>query len=788
MKKTQLPIILGTLFVVTACTISSNHALNQFYGDADSTRYDAPVVAVRATDIDYWNDVKPILDSRCVVCHGCHDSPAQFNLGSYEGLARGASKEKVYEGARLLAAKPSRLFIDASSTSQWREKGFYPMLNERDPSLEADQQASVMHRMLRLKKAAATEQHNQPLADKSYDFSLSRKQVAPLIEEMDTFEIKYPESGMPYGLPQLPEDEYATLLSWIEAGAPYKPSDTLDAESRSEIEKWETFLNQDSLKGQLMARYIYEHWFLAHLYFEDYSSTRFFHIVRSRTKPGEPVDLIATRRPYDDPGVERVYYRIEPVPESILAKTHMPYALSKDKMRKIKNWFLDTDYEVNKLPSYNPKIASNPFKTFSSIPTDSKYRFMLEEARFTIMGFIKGPVCRGQIALNVINDHFWVVFADPDNFSKWENSDGIVDALANIRLPAENGSTSGILGWERYAKPQMKYLREKNAYINEALSDGRQIDLDLIWDGDGDNKNAALSIFRHSDTASIEFGLIGDNPQTVWVIEYPLLEKIHYLLVAGFDVYGNYGHQLSTRLYMDFLRMEGEHNFLTFLPKKSRNDLIEHWYRGDMKATKKYFEDASVLLEAESGIDFQTANPYAEMQTLLKDKLDKLQDNRFDYTALDLPQQTLESLNTLSTIEGLPLEHMPPVAFLSLARKNGKTQHLTLLHNNAHTNVAHILSEDKRRILEEDTLTLVNGFIGAYPNTFFKIEESELPVFVEKVQRLATAEDYRELLNNFGIRRTHTDFWPHSDEVHKGYKAWNPTEYGLLDYNRLENR
>ena len=30
------------------------------------------------------------------------------------------------------------------------------------------------------------------------------------------------------------------------------------------------------------------------------------------------------------------------------------------------------------------------------------------------MNFIKGPVCRGQVALNVIDDQFWVFFVQPD--------------------------------------------------------------------------------------------------------------------------------------------------------------------------------------------------------------------------------------------------------------------------------------------------------------------------------------------------------------------------------------
>jgi hypothetical protein len=54
------------------------------------------------------------------------------------------------------------------------------------------------------------------------------------------------------------------------------------------------------------------------------------------------------------------------------------------------------------------------------------------------------------------------------------------------------------------------------------------------------------------------------------VIGYPLLERFHWLLVAGFDVCSNVGHQWLSRLYMDFLRMEGEFNFLSFLPSEQR--------------------------------------------------------------------------------------------------------------------------------------------------------------------------------------------------------------------------
>ena len=41
------------------------------------------------------------------------------------------------------------------------------------------------------------------------------------------------------------------------------------------------------------------------------------------------------------------------------------------------------------------------------------------------------------------------------------------------------------------------------------------------------------SRFRHFDSASVEHGFIGGKPKTGWLITYPLLERIHYLLAAG---------------------------------------------------------------------------------------------------------------------------------------------------------------------------------------------------------------------------------------------------------------
>ncbi|RLJ19582.1 hypothetical protein DJ030_07820 [bacterium endosymbiont of Escarpia laminata] len=81
--------------------------------------------------VDYRQQVKPILEKRCVVCHGCYDAPCQLKLSAYEGVARGGSKQKVYDGTRLISTNLTRLFEDAKTNGEWREKGFFRFSTRR---------------------------------------------------------------------------------------------------------------------------------------------------------------------------------------------------------------------------------------------------------------------------------------------------------------------------------------------------------------------------------------------------------------------------------------------------------------------------------------------------------------------------------------------------------------------------------------------------------------------------------------------------------------------------------
>jgi hypothetical protein len=777
----------GVLLLVflAGCAAYAQRQYNVLYGEP---QVQDRQISTLTNEPEFYRDVKPIVDKRCVVCHACYDAPCQLKMSAFEGIDRGVSAEQVY-ASRLLTTNPSRLFVDANNTQQWRNKGFYPALNERQQSPAANLDASTFYRMLALKR-----DHPLPadaILPESFDFSLSRKQQCAPIETFDLFEEKYPLWGMPYGLPAVSEEQFDTLERWLENGAPVTQRSPLSRSTKSQITQWETFLNGTTLKQQLVARYIYEHLFIANLYFPDVAGSKFFHLVRSRTPSGTPVDLIPSRRPYDDPGVDSFYYRIVEAKTTITAKTHMPYRLDSKRMSRWQQLFFERDYDVEQLPGYQVELASNPFATFEQLPVSARYRFMLDEAQFTISGFIKGPVCRGQIALSVINDNFWVLFVNPGEKNLNQVSDFLSDKLNLFQMPAEDDDATGAaVRWRKYSKMNKQYIQDREDKLNELYPNNENLTLDMVWDGDGDNANAALTIFRHFDSATVTKGLIGDVPKTAWIIGYPLLERIHYLLVSGFDIYGNTSHQLLTRLYMDFLRMEGESNFLSLMPPEFARKELKLWYRGAEDSVAQYLDSSLDRNDSETGIKFKTDQPKREFFNRVAQRLgtEVLPADKINRPIAPSDDPVLQAMQQLATLKGVTLSPLSEQSTLRVRLRSGQSRVFSILRNLSHSNVSDLLGEGKRLIPEEQTLTVVEGILGAYPNTFFDVDEVRLNDFVSQIKGMNGEADYRRLLDDYGVRRSNQQFWQYSDWLMDYYQREQPIQAGLLDYNRLDNR
>jgi hypothetical protein len=644
-----------------------------------------------------------------------------------------------------------------------------------------------MHRLLTLKQRHP-QLDDRPVTDGGLDVSPDRPLACPAGVEIADYERRTPQGGMPYGLPALAPREHGVLTRWLEAGAPAEARPGLPPSLQARVDVWERFLNGDSPKERLFARYAYEHLFLAHLHFDEEPGRRFFTLVRSRTPPGQPPRVVASRRPVDDPGVQRPYYRLVEERETIVAKTHMPYALNAARMARWRELFLDAPFRVDRLPGYTADTAANPFLTFAALPVGARYRFLLDEAAFTIMGFIKGPVCRGQTALDVIDDRFWVTFLAPSD----EYDGGLAELLRRegnlLRLPTGSSDTGTVIPWLYYATLENRYLADRSRFLTDVLRRSRaKLDLDLVWDGDGRNGNAGLTVFRHDDSASVVKGLIGPAPKTGWVIGYPLLERVHYLLVANFDVYGNLGHQLNSRLYMDYLRMEGEFNFLSLLPSEERVRVRDGWYRETPDPVRdQVYGGPATTLGVESAIRYTTSDPKTELFSLLAARLAPVRDTRSG-AARPIPADLLAPLRDLSALRGAALRWLPEFAALVVERGDGTPVTFSLLRDTGHASVSH-LQEGPELRPDENTLNVVPGLVGSYPNAFYRVRAAELPSMARAIAGLRSEGDYRAFSRRYAVRRDDRDFWAFSDAVHERFARDEPLESGMLDYNRLERR
>jgi hypothetical protein len=747
--------------------------------------------------ISYTQDVKPILDSRCVACHSCYDSPCQLKLTSFEGMDRGASKQPVYDHYRISAVEPTRLFIDETTTAGWREKGFFPVLNEKAQFPEINLNNSLIAKFLTLKRNNPLPAGKLPAAIK---LALGRSLQCPNLEEFKDFQNDHPLWGMPYGLPALSQNEETTLLNWIQDGAKTDIKTSLSPLAKTEIEKWEQFLNGSSLKQQLSARYIFEHLYIGDLHFKGHPDNEFYKLIRSKTSTGKAVEEINSVRPFDGPGLSPFYYRLRPVTSTIVDKDHFIYELSDTKMERLKALFLTPEFTVTHLPGYDQESAANPFQTFRELPVISRYQFLLDDAQYFFSGFIKGPVCMGQAALNVIRDQFWVAFIKPQKDFDKENTQFLADNYPYLRMPASEGETIGVAEWRKLNELQRHYLSNKDNFVNNVLLKQQPVDLRLIWDGDKYNENALLTVFRHYDNATVVKGLLGKPPLTAWVVDYPLFERIHYLLVAGYNVYGSAAHQAITRLYMDSLRTEAENNFLKFIPMKARKSLHDSWYQGIDFKIFNYFETPVVNTDKEPAIPYQTTHYKEEFFEQIQHALDhaagkadiinRCLQEPCSRTNSSTEQQHIDTLmRQLADLKGNEIKALPEVSFLRIKTANTeKDLTYTLIRNNKLLNVAFIFAESLRREPEKDTLTVAPGFLGSYPNMFFGVQTQQLEEFIEQLKNAQTDTDFDNFYSHYGIRRSNPEIWQYYDWFNKKYRAEQPESAGLFDMNRYEDR
>ncbi|WP_134675824.1 fatty acid cis/trans isomerase [Ectopseudomonas khazarica] len=740
----------------------------------------------RAEPISYSDDVEPILTHKCVACHTCYDAPCQLNLGSGEGILRGASKQLVYDGTRTKAQATTRLYLDAQGEEAWRKRDFHSVLDAQNG------QAALIIRMLELGRSQPLEP-NAKLPD-NLDIAITRSNTCPTPGEFADYAQKNPHGGMPFAVTGLEDAEYATLEQWLEQGAQVSERAVQPrAEELRQVETWEAFLNAPGARQNLVSRWLYEHLFLAHLHFDGGEPGHFFQMVRSRTPSGQAIDPIATRRPNDDPGTE-FYYRLWPIQGVIVHKTHITYPLGEEKLARVKALFFADDWTLDAVPGYGAQRRANPFETFAAIPARARYQFMLDNAEYFVRTFIRGPVCRGQIATDVIRDNFWALFQDPEHDLYVTDAEYRREATPLLAMPGQFDDIGDLLGlWRNYRDKRNEYedLRQ------DAYADAPPADWAHIWSG---NDNALLSIFRQHDSASVRKGLLGEIPQTLWWMDYPLLERTYYQLVVNFDVFGNVSHQAQTRLYFDLIRNGAEVNFLRLLPADSREDYLDDWYQNSGKL-KMLLDYTTVDHRSPSALNLAGRDPKQQFAEQLlaryatlnarPDPINRCKGARCYREGLSKDLQHVEQ--TLARLTSRPagglkvIDQLPEATMLRVELDDGSREIYSVLRNRAHSNVAFMLGEELRYQPRLDTLTIYPEVLSSYPNFLFRLPASEIDEFVRQMESVADQASFGRIVERWGIRRSHPEFWRYFHDLSEHIRATQPLEAGVLDMNRYEN-
>ncbi|WP_208530970.1 fatty acid cis/trans isomerase, partial [Pseudomonas aeruginosa] len=318
-----------------------------------------------------------------------------------------------------------------------------------------------------------------------------------------------------------------------------------------------------------------------------------------------------------------------------------------------------------------------------------------------------------------------------------------------------------------------------------------------IWHG---NDNALLSIFRQFDSASVRKGLLGEVPQTLWLMDYPLFERTYYGLVVNFDVFGNVSHQAQTRLYFDLIRNGAEQNFLRLMPVDARQPLLDDWYQnsGKLKMWMDYqaFDD-----DTPSALGLPEKQPKkAFAEELLRrygdlnarpDPINRCLDGNCYRPGIDRELQDAEQ--AFSRLVSRPaaglkvIERFPEATMLRIRTSSGKREVYTVLRNRAHSNVAFMLGESLRYQPGLDTLTIYPGVLSSYPNFMFDLPATDAEAFVGALEAAKSSEDFDKVVERWGVRRSNPRFWSYFHDLEAYIRETEPVEAGALDMNRYEN-
>jgi hypothetical protein len=250
---------------------------------------------------------------------------------------------------------------------------------------------------------------------------------------------------------------------------------------------------------------------------------------------------------------------------------------------------------------------------------------------------------------------------------------------------------------------------------------------------------------------------------------------------------------------MDRLRIEGETNFLEFLPKESRKEYFNSWYKGWIARYFTYY----VPSKNQTSINYETTNYKREfVNKVLKytnTELDKINYIKEDYR----PSNILENYENIDQInETLKMLTLPNnskliqnytndksnLAYIKIELNDGNSLIYSMVINRWHDNVALMFDEEGRLDAKKDRINFIKGFIGSYPNIFVVVKQNELSDFFNLIYDYQDTKEHKKRLLKYAINRANPKFWDVYDWFTNEFKKQDKLQFGLFDLNRYYDK
>jgi len=378
------------------------------------------------------------------------------------------------------------------------------------------------------------------------------------------------------------------------------------------------------------------------------------------------------------------------------------------------------------------------------------------------------------------------------------------------------------------------YERQLRIWLNQQNRKG--LNVEDIWDGRGDstykngiNPNAWLSLTRHERSTTVQRGPEGGAPGSVWVLSFSNFERIYYNLVPNYVPYGNLAMKIGSFRIMTYTRLEAEDLAISFLPIEARETIRHKYTKGigwvaselfyPLWSLKPLDSDAGELPPRMTGIlglDTLYAEKAKQQNKLVaaadvsahfikatKNRLQEVSKANYNPNAVSGKQKKWED-NIRETLmhktkkeNGVQYpQYFPSIVYLKINNTQGKPWVYSMIVDRAYSSNDVIATESLTREPDLDLLTLYRGFVGAYPNVFFELNENQSSTFISDIKEIKSSNDWKHLVGKYGISRNSAEFWPFFDWIHsfkaKAHPGVDPVMQGIVDVGQynffIENK